>query len=272
MANDIERAPTEQEKRPATTPRPTSAAKFVEGRVVALKPWTERLYSIQVEAAVEPFRAGQFGRLALPSEAGEMIVRPYSFVNAPHERPHEFYFITLENGPLTQRLVRLHPGDPIWIAPRASGFMTLADIQDADFLWLLSTGTAVGPFLSICKTEEAWRRFKKVVLAHAVRYAEELTYQETVRVIAEQRGSQFVYVPFVTREDTNFALKARIPQAIQDGRLEARAGVPLAAEGSQVMICGNPDMVADTSAVLEARGFKKNRRKDPGQITVENYW
>lgn len=271
MATDAEKGTVSQAK-PQTTGHRPAAAKFVEGRVVALKPWTERLYSIQVEAAVEPFRAGQFGRLALPGDDGEMIVRPYSFVNAPFERPHEFYFITLENGPLTQRLVRLRPGDPIWVAPRASGFMTLADIQDADFLWLLSTGTAIGPFLSICKTEEPWRRFKKVVLAHAVRYAKELTYQETVRAIAERRGSQFVYVPFVTREDTDFALKARVPQAIQDGRLEARAGVPLAAEGSQVMICGNPDMVSDTSAVLEARGFKKNRRKDPGQITVENYW
>lgn len=258
---------------PADTPaaRPTGAAKFVEGRVVALKPWTERLYSIQVDAAVEPFRAGQFGRLALPGE-GEMIVRPYSFVNAPFERPLEFYFITLANGPLTQRLVKLAPGDPIWIAPRASGFMTLADIRDADSLWLLSTGTAIGPFLSICKTEEPWRRFQKVVLVHAVRYARELTYQDTVRAIAERRGSQFAYVPFVSREDTDFALKGRVPQAIEDGRLETRVGMPLTAESCQVMICGNPEMVSDTSQVLEARGLKKNRRKDPGQITVENYW
>jgi ferredoxin--NADP+ reductase len=38
------------------------------------------------------------------------------------------------------------------------------------------------------------------------------------------------------------------------------------------MICGNPDMVRDTSLVLEERGLKKNRRKAPGHITVENYW
>jgi ferredoxin--NADP+ reductase len=38
------------------------------------------------------------------------------------------------------------------------------------------------------------------------------------------------------------------------------------------MICGNPDMVRDTSAALGRRGMKKHRRRDPGQITVENYW
>jgi ferredoxin--NADP+ reductase len=38
------------------------------------------------------------------------------------------------------------------------------------------------------------------------------------------------------------------------------------------MICGNPAMVADTVEALKARGMKKHRRRDPGQITVENYW
>ena len=27
-----------------------------------------------------------------------------------------------------------------------------------------------------------------------------------------------------------------------------------------------------TSAVLEARGMKKNKRRDPGHITTEQYW
>ena len=29
---------------------------------------------------------------------------------------------------------------------------------------------------------------------------------------------------------------------------------------------------ADTVEALKARGMKKHRRRDPGQITVENYW
>lgn len=249
----------------------SSARKFVEGRVVGLTPWNADLFSIQVGAAVKPFRAGQFGRLALPHD-GEMIARPYSFVNAPSERPLEFYFIVLRDGPLTQRLANLKPADAIWIAPQASGLMTLADAPTADYLWLLSTGTAIGPFLSICKTDEPWQRFKKVVLVHAVRYASELSYQVAIRGIAAARGERFVYVPFVSREDHGFAIRGRVPQAIEDGRLEAHADVLLVAASSQVMICGNPEMVKGTRHVLEARGFKKNRRSDPGQITVEAYW
>ena len=235
------------------------------------KRWTEQLFSLRVEAPVEPFKAGQFGKLALEIN-GEMVFRPYSYVNAPHERPLEFYFIAPPSGPLTRRLIELEPGDPIYVSPRAAGFLTLSEVPDAETLWLLSSGTAIGPFLSILKTEEPWRRFPSIVLVHAVRQAEELTYQDQIRQLLDEHPRRLKVIPFVSREDIDFAIKGRVPEAIKDGRLEAKAGVQLAAEKSQVMICGNPDMVRDTSLVLEERGFKKNRRKVPGHITVENYW
>ena len=79
-------------------------------------------------------------------------------------------------------------------------------------------------------------------------------------------------VSFVSRESKSGTLPGRIPAAIEEGRLEKAADVALSANTSQVMICGNPEMVTDTSAVLARRGMKKHRRRDPGQITVENYW
>ena len=178
-------------------------SKWIEGRVVDQRRWTDRLYSIRVDAAVEPFQAGQFGRLALEI-GGEMVGRPYSFVNAPHETPHEFYYIHLDDGPLTSRLVPLVSGDRIFVAPRAAGFLTLTEVPDAEHLWLLSTGTALGPFLSILKTEDPWRRFGRVVLVHAVREAAELTYRETIDALRAARPGQLMFVPFVSREDTRF--------------------------------------------------------------------
>ncbi len=79
-------------------------------------------------------------------------------------------------------------------------------------------------------------------------------------------------VNFVSREQAQGALAGRIPQAIADGRLEAAAGVELSAANSQVMMCGNPAMVADAIHALAQRGMKKHRRRSPGHITVENYW
>src|SRR6185295_3891822 len=147
--------------------------KWIEGTVVNQKRWTQNLFTLQVEAEVAAFEAGQFAKLALEVE-GEMVARPYSFVNAPKERPHEFYYVLLPEGPLTQRLCRLEAGDAIFLAPRPSGFFVLSEVPDAANLWLLATGTGIGPFLSILKTEAPWQRFREVVLVHAVRHADEL--------------------------------------------------------------------------------------------------
>lgn len=245
-------------------------SKFIEGTVVGKRHWAEGLYSLKVVAEVAPFQAGQFAKLALDID-GEVVGRAYSFINAPGEIPLEFYFIVVPDGLLTPRLAALEPGDTVLVSHQATGFLTLSEVPDAKHLWLLSTGTGIAPFLSILKTEAPWQRFGRIVLAHAVRRADELVYGETISGFAQQHEEQFRFVPFVSREETDFALRARIPEAIADGRFEARAGVAIKPETSQVMLCGNPGMAHDTTEVLLARGLKRNRRRDPGHITVESY-
>jgi ferredoxin--NADP+ reductase len=82
----------------------------------------------------------------------------------------------------------------------------------------------------------------------------------------------FKYVPFVSRESHPGSLAGRVPAAIQDGRLEAAAGVALDAASSHVMLCGNPQMLKDATAALAERGMRKHRRRNPGHITVESFW
>jgi ferredoxin--NADP+ reductase len=250
-------------------------SKWVQGRVVGHRRWTERLHSLQVAAPEVTFVAGQFGRLALPAPPGsneEMLGRPYSFVNAPGTQPHEFYFVTVPEGPLSPRLAALDSGDPVWLMRTANGFFSIGEVPAADALWCLSTGTGLGPFLSILRTPEPWAKFGRIVLVHAVRYADELTYRDVIAGIADAHPGAFDYVPMVSREAHAGALSGRIPDAVRDGRLESRAGLALAAESSHAMLCGNPAMVADTQKALEARGMRRHRRKEPGHVTVETYW
>lgn len=245
--------------------------KWVEGTVVGQKRWSERLFSLFVEAEVAAFEAGQFAKLALAVD-GAMVARPYSFVSAPQQRPHEFYYVRLPEGPLTQRLCRLEAGDTIYLAPRASGFLTLSEVPPAQNLWLIATGTGLGPFLSILNTEVPWRRFGEVVLVHAARRAEALTHRDTIERLLGAHERQLRVVSFLSGEKKAGCLHGRIPAAIDDARLQAAAGVPLSAEASHVMICGNPAMIEDTVAALARLGMKKHRRRDPGHITLENYW
>jgi ferredoxin--NADP+ reductase len=129
--------------------------KWVQGKVVGKRAWTDRLVSLQVEAPEVTFVAGQFGRLALPAPPGfkeEMLGRPYSFVNSPDSPPHEFYFIVLPDGPLSPRLAALGEGEPVWLLRNANGFFCIGEVPAADALWCLATGTGLGPYLSILRT------------------------------------------------------------------------------------------------------------------------
>lgn len=241
---------------------------WLEGTVLENRHWTESLFSLKVEAPRLAFAAGQFVRIALDI-GGERVARPFSFVNPPEDPVLEFYGIVVPEGPLSPRLEKLAAGERLYVASNPAGFLVLAEVPEAKTLWLLSTGTGIAPYLSILRTAAPWRRFRNVVLVHAVRHARELVYQDLLK---KMERPQFKYVTFVSREPHAAALSGRIPAAIRDGRLEAAAGVALDAASSHVMLCGNPQMLKDATAALAERGMRKHRRRNPGHITVESFW
>jgi ferredoxin--NADP+ reductase len=242
---------------------------WLPARVVGNRQWNKALFSLRVEGPQLRFEAGQFVRIALDID-GARVARPFSFVNPPSDPVHEFYGIVVPEGPLSPRLAQLRVGETLYVAPNPAGFLVLSELPDAESLWLMSTGTGIAPFVSILRTEAPWKRYREVVLVHAVRHAEELVYREMIQAMAQARKLR--YVSFVSREAAPGSLAGRIPAAIDDGRLEAAAGVRFAPEGSQVMLCGNPQMLRDATAALVARGLRKHRRRNPGHISVESFW
>ena len=242
---------------------------WLEGKVIENRHWTGSLFSLRVAGVGLKFEAGQFVRIALDI-GDERVARPFSFVNPPADPVLEFYGVVVPEGPLSPRLARLKAGEHLQVASNPAGFLVLSELPDAEILWLLSTGTGIAPFLSILRTETPWRRFRNVVLVHAVRLAKELVYKEIIENLILEKS--FRYVSFVSRQSHPGSLPGRIPAAIGDGRLEAAAGLGIAPETSQVMLCGNPAMLKDAAAALAARGLRKHRRRSPGQITVESFW
>ena len=255
------------------------SVKFIEARVVGRSDHTPTLFSLRFDAGPDAFIAGQFCRvgLRLPASVGseDVVMRAYSLVNAPDERPYEIILSKVDvaaGGVLSPHLHALKVGDMLYASPRSNGFFTMPEVPNATVLWGLSTGTAIGPYLSFMKTDAPWQKFERIVFVHAVRTAADLTYREQLGTIALRYGERFQYIPFVSRELVPGAIHGRIPAAIVDGSLEARAGIKLAADTAHCMLCGNPDMVADTMTVLQARGLRKHRPKHAGHITVEAYW
>ncbi|HFT6599059.1 TPA: ferredoxin--NADP(+) reductase [Klebsiella oxytoca] len=247
-------------------------ANWVTGKVVKVQNWTDALFSLIVYAPVEPFTAGQFAKLGLDVD-GERVQRAYSYVNAPSNPDLEFYLVTVPEGKLSPRLAALKPGDEVQVVSEAAGFFVLEEVPDCDTLWMLATGTAIGPYLSILEEGKDLDRFKNLVLVHAARYAADLSYLPQMQALEARYAGKLRIQSVVSRETAPGMLTGRIPFLIETGALEEAVGLPMNAESSHVMLCGNPQMVRDTQQLLkETRQMSKHLRRRPGHMTAEHYW
>lgn len=243
---------------------------WIEGQIIENRGWSDELFSLRFSAPVGQFKAGQFVRIALEIN-DETVARPYSLVNSPHESELEIFFNIVPQGPLTARLARLQPGDKIKVAEKPYGFLTVEEVPDARHLWMLATGTGIGPFLSILKSENARQKFEKIVLVYSVKTARDLAYQEVIALINEQYQQQLSYIPLITRELKEGVLNKRVTEALQSGELEQLAGIRMGPDDSHVMMCGNSAMIADVTELLKSRNMRKHLRREPGHITTEKY-
>ena len=241
--------------------------------IASRRDWDEGLFSLTLSGAPPAFEAGQFLNLGLELD-GERVHRSYSMASPPGAAL-EFYVVEVEGGRLTPALARLQPGDALDVAEQPAGHFTLAKVPAARVLWCLATGTGLGPFLSILRTPEPWRRFARVVVVHGVRRAAQLAYRDELAAAAAAHEGALTWIPAVSGDAPPPAgLRGRLTTLLEDGSLEAQAGVTIepGVETGQVMLCGNPGMLRDAGELLKARGLAKNRRRAPGQLTTEAYW
>lgn len=256
----------------------TADDKFTRQTLTNIHVWSPSLFSLRcTRDRGFRFVAGQFVRLGVQKADGTVVWRAYSLVSAPHDEFLEFFSIVVPGGEFTSELSRLKAGDPLLVEKQALGYLTLDRFVDGRDLWLLASGTGLAPFLSILQGLEVWQRFERVVLVYSARTASELAYQSLIQDLMQQEHLQefaerFVYLPLVTREQVPDCLHGRITTLLSNGELERAAGLTLEPEYSRLMICGNPQMIDDTRALLKQRDLQLSLTRRPGQVAVENYW
>ncbi|WP_460120687.1 ferredoxin--NADP reductase [Pseudomonas sp. S2_C03] len=255
-----------------------SAEKFTQQTLLDVCPLTPNLFTLRTTR--DPgfrFRAGQFARLGVSKPDGSTVWRAYSMVSSPFDEFLEFFSIVVPGGEFTSELSRLGVGDTLLVERQAFGYLTLDRFVDGRYLWLLATGTGVAPFLSILQDFEVWERFERILLVYSVREGAELAYQDLIAGLAQrdylaEYAHKLQFIPTVTRESHAGALNGRITTLLDNGELERVAGVPMTAEHSRVMLCGNPQMIDDTRKLLKQRDMNLSLSRRPGQVAVETYW
>ncbi|ALN85285.1 ferredoxin--NADP+ reductase [Lysobacter capsici] len=245
-------------------------------RVIEVRHWNDSLFSFRTTR--DPgfrFDSGHFVMVGLEVD-GRPLMRAYSIASAHYEDHLEFFSIKVPDGPLTSRLRHINNGDPVLVSRRPTGTLVLNDLNPGKRLYLLGTGTGLAPFLSIIRDPATYERFETVVLAHGVRHVSDLAYAQFLQeelpkheFLGESIRSQLIYYPSVTREP--FRNQGRITDAIADGLMAQTLGLPpLDPREDRVMLCGSPQMLEDTAALLEGRGFKPSpRTREPGDYVIE---
>ncbi|MEB0010625.1 ferredoxin--NADP reductase [Glaciimonas sp. Gout2] len=259
----------------------TSGEKDTLETITSVHHWTDTLLSFRcTRPSAYQFTPGQFARLGLRTESGETVSRAYSLTSAMTENTLEFYLVLVPNGPFSALLSKLLPGDKILVEKSSYGFMTADRFVDGKDLWMLATGTGLGPFISILQDPALWKKFTHLVLVHGVRNTEELAYQALLESLPQRTelangGASLTMVQATTRDTQTTGprhLHGRITTLLENGTLEHVTGQPITLEASRVMICGNPEMITATREMLVQRGMRPCRRAIPGQFVTEDYW
>ncbi len=207
-----------------------------------------------------------------------------------HSDELEFYIVlvqpTEDNIPeLTPRLALKRPGDKIYLGPKVAGRYTLnAVIDPSATVVFLSTGTGEAPHNAMITELFHKGHTGPIISAVTVRNWADLGYLDKHRQL-EQRFANYHYLPMPTREAD--VPKRYLQDLITDGDLAEAAGGNLDPTTTHVFLCGNPAMIGlpeeedgveqfpETTGVVELlveRGFKLDRRNDPGNIHYEEYW
>ncbi|EKO3990778.1 ferredoxin--NADP reductase [Vibrio fluvialis] len=248
-------------------------AGFNPVQVIERIDWTPEQFSLRVSGAELPFSAGQFTKLGLEDDAGNLVSRAYSLVNAPGATAdeHEFLIVAHPQGKLSPRLQSLSAGDTVWMGNSAYGDLIQPSIPEfTQDLWLLATGTGIGPFLSLLADQRLTQ--PNIVLVHGVRYGRDRVYRDDIQTLVEQYQGRLRYHTVVSREALSDAMSGRIPALIDSGELQTVSELELAPEHSFVMMCGNPDMIKDTASTLRDKGLPPFRQATGGNYIHERYW
>ncbi|MES1952650.1 oxidoreductase FAD-binding region [Salinisphaera sp. S4-8] len=245
-------------------------------RVLSVHHWNDSLFSFTTtrDRALR-FENGQFVMIGLQQEK-KPLLRAYSIVSPNYEDHLEFFSIKVPNGPLTSQLQHLKVGDELLVSRKPTGTLLISDLHPGRNLYLLSTGTGLAPFLSIVRDPATYERFERVIVLHGVRYENDLAYHELLsqtlpndELLGEMVSAQMRYYPVVSREP--YPHHGRVTDLLDQGQVcEDLDLEPLDPKHDRAMICGSPAMLADSAALLDARGFEVSPHIGaPGDYVIE---
>jgi ferredoxin/flavodoxin---NADP+ reductase len=245
--------------------------KFYRARVTQRAAVAPDLWSFRIQPGERfKFTPGQFATLGLEIN-GKRVERPYSMVSTSSEEEVEFFLELVPGGVLTPELHKLQPGDELLMRKIPKGKFTLHTSDSRINHLLVSTVTGVAPFVSMIRTlAKDWRegRFddvQRIFLLNGASRPWEFGYKNQLTRLSEEiPGLQ--YVPTISRPWDHAEWQGEIGR-VDDILRKYVDQWGLRPENTRAYLCGHPEMIANSKAILQRLGFVD--RKD---IKEETFW
>lgn len=243
--------------------------------VTEVKHYTDNLFRFRTTRPDSlRFRSGEFVMIGLPN-ADKPVYRAYSVASPSWDENLEFFSIKVPNGPLTEHLQKIQPGDTILIRKKPTGTLVNDALIPGKRLWMFSTGTGIAPFASLIRDPETYDKFEEVILTHTCREVAELKYgQDLIEeikndpLVGELTEGRLRHYCTMTREDYPFM--GRITDLMKSGKLFEDLGVdPISPEVDRGMICGSMAMLNETKEILEGFGLEEGANNKPASFVIE---
>jgi len=242
--------------------------------VISVRHYTDRLFSFRITRPQSfRFRSGEFVMIGLPN-AEKPVFRAYSIASPAWDEEIEFFSIKVPDGPLTQHLQKIKPGDTVLMRQKSTGTLVVDALTPGKRVFMISTGTGIAPFASLVRDPDTYDRFEQVILTHSCRERAELEYGE--ELIANLRDDPLIgefsdrVIHYTTTTRETSPRMGRITQLIETGKLWQDLDIPpLNPATDRVMICGSMHMLNDVKALVEGLGFEEGSLSKPADFVVE---
>jgi NAD(P)H-flavin reductase len=222
-------------------------------RVISKKRLTDKIYDLGIEL-IEPaemeFKAGQFVGFITPSGKQKL----YSITSSPNQKSKLTFCIDISpQGEGSKFVEELKLGDSFELKGPNGVFVINEDAPDS--ITMIATGAGVAPFKAMLPDILEKDPNKNLLLLFGNRTEKDVFYIEYFRNL-ERQYPNFKFLPTLSRPAGEWrGLEGRVTKYIDEN--------PDAFKNSFCYICGSPEMVKDTRALLLRLGL------DPKAVKLE---
>ncbi len=228
-------------------PTPQQYRARFEDKVVHNDKFTQFKFEL-IEPHEMPFVAGQYVSIKV-SERGDR--RSYSISSSPNIQHGFETLVDLTPGGLGSNLLKnLQFGDEIELLGPLGQFVIDQQNQEAE-LAFIATGSGISPFKAMILDQlQEKQDTRPITLYWGLRYAHELFWQDEFIELVETYEN-FHFTPILSRPSEEWPLsRGRVTDILETKEFAANTGFYL---------CGNDNMIADASNLLQAKAVDLSR-------------